>query len=256
MSMFYDRDDYELSSNVEFNDLLVELPFDLIKESIIEQINDPVSSRTNYIDVILDKYELFKVQYADNDDVIEELEEHVRSFFIFIMQAIDDKFNLGLDLNEIAGRKDMIDVSECLYKYFVIRYVKNITRFITKYIFKNKKTFVKYYSDKNMKDVSTLAYKKHIEDQDDLVIIACLPSIIKDIITMEVESEDFVKFSAGNGNYEASLVKELIHTGKLIGDFYRPYISMCVDSHDYIIDELQTEIRIKILSKLTDIDFE
>lgn len=252
MSMFYDMDNYELSSNVAFSDLLVELPFELIKESIIEQINDPVSSRTNYIDVILDKYEVFKLQYGDNEEVITELEEHIRAFFIFIMQAINDKFDLGLDLNEIAGRKDMVEIGECLYKYFVIRYVKNITRFITKYIFKNKKTFVNYYNDKTKKDVSTLAYKKQIEDNDDLVIIAFLPSIIKDIITMEVESEDFIKLSVGNGNYEASVVKELIRTGKLIGDFYRPYISMCVDSHDYIIDELQTEIRIKILNKLSD----
>jgi len=250
--MFYDRDEFELSSNVEFNDLLVELPFDLIKESIIEQINDPVSSRTNYIDVILDKYEVFKLQYSEDEDIINELEEHVRSFFIFIMEAMDNKFNLGLDLNEIAGRKDIVNIGECLYKYFVIRYVKNITRFITKFIFKNKKTFVNYYNDKNKKDVSTLAFRKQIKNNDDLIIITCLPSIIKDIIGMEVESEDFVILSAGNGNYEASVVKELIYSSRLIGDFYKPYISMCVDSYDYIIDELQTEIRIKILSKISE----
>lgn len=250
MSMFYDMDNYELASNVTFNDLLVELPFELIKESIIEQINDPVSSKTNYIDVILDKYDLFRSQYSDNEEIITELDEHVRSFLIFIMEAIDNKFGLGLDLNEIAARKDLIDIVECLYKYFVVRYVKNITRFITKYIFKNKKVFVNYYNDKNRKDVSTVAYKKQIEDPDDLIIMACLPSIIKNIISMEVESEDFIKLSVGNGNYEASVVKELIRTGKLIGDFYRPYISMCVDSHDYIIDELQTEIRVKILDRI------
>ena len=34
MSLFYDRDDYELTTSTEMESLLAELPFDLIKENI------------------------------------------------------------------------------------------------------------------------------------------------------------------------------------------------------------------------------
>ena len=70
MSLFYDKNEYELTSSSEIETLLAELPFDLIKESIIDQINDPVNSSTNYIDVILDKCELYKEEYKDNEELI------------------------------------------------------------------------------------------------------------------------------------------------------------------------------------------
>lgn len=250
MSMFYDKDEFQLSSNVELNEILTELPFDLIKESILEQINDPISSRTNYIDVILDKVRVFEAQYDEDEELLEELHEQINNFMLSIIHAIDDKFNLLIDYNEIASG-NIIEIGECIYNYFVVRYVKNITRFITKYIFKNKKSISQSYGDAAKKDVSTLAFKKQIKNNDDLCIITNLPLIIKDIINTNLNSYEFISLSAGSSNYDASVVKGLIESFRLNGDFFRPYISICVDDHDYIIDELQTEIRIKILNKIS-----
>jgi len=250
MSLFYDSDNFDISSTEEINSLLAELPFELIKESILEQINDPISTKTNYVDIIIDKCEMFKSQYEGDDDLRQQIDESLRDFFVFIIKNIDDKFNLGIDINEIASYNNFVTVGTAIYKYFILRYSKNVTRFIIKYIFKHKKRLSEYYQDKTKRDVSTLAYKKQIKNIDDLTIITNLPTIIKYIISLDITSEEFVSLSASDDNFNASVVMNLITSNLLIGDFFESYIKLCVNSHEYIIDELQTDIRIKLLNKI------
>lgn len=251
MSLYYDQDEYDLSSTVETGGLLAELPFELIKESIMEQISDPMSTNINYIDIIVDKCEVYINEYQDDQNIVAEVNEHLRDFFISIITEIDNKFSLGLDIEDIAGYTNVVEIGECIYKYFILRYKKNITKFITKFIFSNKKSICAYYSDKTKKDVSTLAYKKQIKNPDDLCILTNLPSIMRYIIDLDIEPMNFVELSSGQDNFEAGIIKQLIKSGRMIGDFYESYMRLCVDSHDYIIDELQTEIRIKILKKIS-----
>lgn len=251
MSLYYDQDNYDLSSSVETGGLLAELPFELIKESIMEQIADPMSTNINYIDTIVDKCNMYLEEYSDDEDVVNEVNEQLRDFFVTIITEIDNKFSLGLDINDISSYTNFVEIGEVIYKYFILRYKKNITKFITKFIFSNKKTICGYYADKTKKDVSTLAFKKQIKNPDDLCILTNLPSIMRYIIELDIEPLQFVELSSGQDNYEAGIIKQLIKSGKLIGDFYEQYMEMCMDSHDYIIDELQTDIRIKILNKIT-----
>ena len=114
----------------------------------------------------LEESHIYREEFEGNPELIAELDRQLIEFFVFIMERINDKFDLGLDVNSIASSKEAIEIGEAIYKYFILRYTKNITRFITKYIFKNKKTICQYYSDLNgqKKDVSTLAYKKQIKN--------------------------------------------------------------------------------------------
>lgn len=250
MSLFYDNDNYELSTNIELNSLLAELPFELIKQNIIDQINDPVSTHVNYIDVIIDKCSAFKELHSEDEDLIRELNDKINDFFIFIITKIDNKFDLGLDINSIASSTEIVTVGVVLYEYFILRYIKNISKFITKFIIKNKKSIAENYSDVTKKDVSTLAFKKQIKNKDDLTIITNLPSIIKYIFNLEIEPEYFIDFSAGADNYEASVIKSLIANGKLVGNFVREYMSLSINDHDYILDEIQTDIKIRIMKNI------
>ena len=250
MSLFYDNDNYELSTNIELNSLLAELPFELIKQNIIDQINDPVTTHVNYIDVIIDKCSAFKEIHSEDEDLIKELNDKINEFFIFIVTKIDNKFDLGLDINSIASSTEIVNVGVVLYEYFILRYIKNISKFITKFIIKNKKSIAENYSDVTKKDVSTLAFKKQIKNKDDLTIITNLPSIIKYIINLEIEPEYFITFSTGSDNYEASVIKDLIKDGKMVGNFVREYMSLSINDHDYILDEIQTDIKIRIMKNI------
>lgn len=251
MSLYFDSDNYELATSIETETLLADLPFNLIKESIKEQIKDPVTSRTNYIDVIVDKCMVYKEQFSTDEDLIREIDENLSDFFVFIMTEINNKFDLGLDIDEIAGYSNIVEIGSALYKYFIIRYRKNITKFFTKFIFQNKKRFLEFYNNKGEKDVSTLAYKKQLKNSEDLCIIVHLPDIIKYIISLDVDPMEFINLTAKEDNYEAYIVRGLIKSNKLIGSFVTPYINLCVDSHDYLIDSLQTDIRMKILDKIS-----
>ena len=171
---------------------------------------------------------------------------------VIFLVNLNDKFNLGLDIEGIITGENVEEVGTCLYKYFILRYTKNITKFISKYIFKNKKYLSEKYVDKPKKDVSTLAFKKQIKNKDNLTILTNLPSIINDIITSSISNEEFLKYSTSTDSYEAYIISGLISNNKLIGDFYTSYISVCVTDHEHIIDELMTEIRQKIINKMSD----
>lgn len=252
MSLFYDREEYEPTTSAEIDIILAELPFDLIKESIVEQIEDPVQITTNYMKIILDKCMYYRDMFNENEEILSELNNSISEFCIFVLDLIDKKFNLALDIESLASSKDIVDITESVYKYFILKYQKNIRNFFITYIFNEKKEICKYYSNLPIqkKDVSTLAYKKKIKNPEDLCIIINLPSIIKFIISLDTDPLDFIKLSSDKHNYEASVVKKLIKYGSMIGDFVPSYMELCVDSHDYIIDELHTDIRLKIMKKL------
>lgn len=251
MSMFY-NDDNELVTSYEIDNLLAELPFDLIRESIIEQIDDPISTRVNYVDVITDKVAIYRAQFEGNTEALTEINTAVNDFFEFILTNLNEKFHLGLDIESITSGENVEEVGTSLYKYFILRYTKNITKFISKYISKNKKFLCEKYADKPKKDVSTLAYKKHIKNKEDLTILTNLPSIIDEIIHSDISNEEFLKYSASTDSYEVYIISGLIDNNKMIGDFYSSYMGLCINEHDHVIDELQTEIRQKIIKKMSD----
>lgn len=250
MSLFYDTEKYELGVSTETDSLLAELPFDLIKESIVEQINDPMSTNVDYIDIVLDKVTVFKEEYEDNEEILHELNNSVQTFFTSIIYEINNKFKLGLDMNSICSHSNIVEIGEVLYRYFVLRYVKNISKFITKYIIEHRKELSEYYSDKNKKDVSTMALKKQIKNADDLVIISNLPSIIKYIINLDIDPVEFIELNTGADNYEGTFIKNMIKSGELINDFVYDYIQLSLVEHDYLIDDIQTDIKIRIIKKI------
>lgn len=250
MSLMFD-DMYEPASTTEIDNLLAELPFDLIKENILEQIQDPMSSNINYVTVIVEKCDVCKDMLSDDVDALSTINNSLQSFFIDILRAIDNRFNLSLDLNELATSDTLIEIGQVIYEYFIIRYKKNIAKYITNYIKHHKADLVDYYSDKIKKDVTTLSHKKHVKDQDDLVIISNLPSIISYIVTLDIDSYEFVNLSAGKSNYNASVIKGLISANRLVGNFTRKYLDVSLDDHDYLIDEIQTDIKVKLIAKIS-----
>lgn len=250
MSLFYDSDEYEISTEVEINTLLAELPFDLIKESIIEQINDPMSTDTDYIEVIIDKCDVFKKMYENDPDIIREIDLNLHDFITFVIQRINDRFDLGLDIEGILLDGDLVETSSALYEYFIVRYKKNIIKFFTNFIMDHRKILYDEFNDTNKKDVSTLAYKKQIKSKEDLVIITNLNSIINYIIDLNVDPIVFISYSASMDNYEAGIITNMISNNRLVGNFISDYFNACIDEHDYLFDDIQTDIKTRILKKI------
>lgn len=250
MSLFYDEENYELTTSVEVDGLLADLPFELIKESIREQIEDPTGTNINYIDVIIEKCNTFKELHDDNPELITQINDSIDEFFTSIITDINDRFDLGLDIETIKTTEDIIEVGTAIYTYFILRYVKNVGKFITKYIISNKASIASNFNNEIKKDVSTAAFKKQIKNKDDLIIVSNLASIIKSIINLEIDSKTFIELSTGSDSYERAILIDLIDTDKLIGDFVKNYLDIVIDIHDYILDSIYTEIKTRILKKV------
>lgn len=250
MSLYFDNDEYELSTSVEMDNLLAELPFNLMRETINDQIDHPVDFTVNYLDVVIEKCNVCRSMSGD-PDIQSQIDNSLKEFIIGILRKMDEAFDLGLDLNSISESSNVIEIGTVLYTFFILRYRKNISRFISKFILQNKKKLVQEFTDNNKKDVSTLALKKQVRNRDDLVIVANLPSIIKYVINLDISPADFITLSAGTDSYEGAVILALINSNRLIGNFVRSYFDASVDDHDYILDEIQTAIKLRITKKIT-----
>lgn len=248
MSLMY-NDEYEPTNSSEMGLILGELPFDLILANIKEQITDPLSTDVNYVEVIVDKCKMFK-ELTNDEDSIREVDEALRSLFITILNDIDNRFNLCLDLNELATYRNIVDIGEVLYEYFVLRYKKNISKFIINYINNHITELAEHYGSRGSKDVTSISYKKQFKDSNWLIIMSNLPSIINFIVNLDISPFDFVNLSAGQSNYNASVIKGLITSNRMVGDFVKPYIDISLNDHEYLYDEIQTDVRVRILKKI------
>lgn len=246
----FDDDDFELSSDLDASNFLNDLPFDLIKETISNQISDPLSTNTNYLSIITDKCEILRNQYEDNQDSLNNIDYALKDFFLFIIHEIDNKMNLGVAFDEDTAIPKVNQWGESLYNFFVLRYKKNIGRFIYKFIVKNKKLLTEEYSDiSKKKDVTSISLKKAIKNKDDLNILTNLPSIIKTVLTMDIEPQEFMKYACNPDHYEGIVIRDLITLGIISNNFVHDYMSMMFDTNDDIMDEITTEIRMRIINK-------
>lgn len=247
--MMFPNDEYELASNTEIDILLVDLPFDLIKENLRYQINNPLSSNVNYVESLVEKFLVIRENYAENEDAIQGIENMITNFFGFLIEEIDKKFNLSIT-TELDEPETYIKVGTSLYNFLILRYKKNITKFIFKFIMKNKKLLVEEFEPSyKKKDVTSIAIKKKIKNKDDILILSNLPSIIKYIMSLEMEPLEFIRYASNDENYEANYIKSLILEGKIIGNFIPTYLEVIINDYNDVMDEIQTDVKMKLIKK-------
>lgn len=247
--MNYNQEDYDLCSNTEIDMLLLDLPFDLVKENLRYQINDPLATNVNYIENVIDKFRELLNAYGEIDDARSNINALIVDFFGFIIKEIDEKFDLSIevDYNDI---QETMEVGECLYKFFILRYKKNLTKFFYKYITKNKKKIVEEFDGEyKRKDVTSISLKKKIKNKDDVLIISNLPTIIKYIMDLEIEPAEFISYATNDSLYEGTYLNNFILQGRLLGNFVTDYLNLILQDYDYVLDEIQTDIKIKLMKK-------
>lgn len=246
----FDNEEFELSNDLEIDTLLAELPIELLKESIKEQIEDPLQTNVDFINVVIEKCELLKKEFENDPDNILLINRRVEPFFEFIIQQINERFDLGLDMDSITTG-EYVELAEILYNFFILRYKKNISKFIYKYILKNKKFLSENFENLNKKkDVSQITLKKTLKNKDEINILSNLHNIIRYILSLEFDPQDFLKYCCREELYEGIKIKGLILEGKMLGNFVSLYLLPIQDKYDNIVDEIQTEVKYKILKKI------
>lgn len=248
--MFMDSDNYELSSDLELDSLLSDLPIEVIKESIKEQISDPLSTNIDYVNTIVEKCSVLRKEFAENEDALAQINDLLDNFFRFLITEIDNKFDLTIDVSD-ESVDSLILIGEILYNFLILRYKKNISRFIYKFIIKNKKSLVEQFEKQSKKkDVTSISLKKQIKNKDDILLISNLPNVIKYIMNLYIEPLDFLKYACDDEYYEGTILRQMILTSKVVGNFVTEYLNLIVYNNDDILDEVQTDVKLKLMKKI------
>jgi hypothetical protein len=250
MSILFNEEEYDLSSNTDIDMLLIDLPLDLLKENLRSQINDPLSTDVNYIESVIDKIREMQNAYGENEDAVKNINTLIINFFGFIIEEIDNRFGLMMNM-DYGNTEETMETAVVLYYFLILRYRKNVTKFLYRFILKNKKKLVEEFEGQyKKKDVTTISLKKKMKNKDDILIISCLPNIIKYIMNLDIEPMDFLKYSANDESYEGNYINNMILEGVLIGDFIESYLDIIQEDYDYVLDEIQTDIKLKLMNKI------
>ena len=242
--MAFQSDDV-YDSTYETDEFLAELPLELIITTVSEQINDPYNNSVNYLNTVIDKCNIF-VEDNDEPEVVSKVDAALSEFMAKILNMINEKFDLGLDIDSLSDSTEIISIGLSCYRYFIIGYGSNISNYVFNTIWNNKKAIADAFSTEPSKDVSTLAYKKTVKNKDDLILITRLPDIIKYVYDeMEADQESFVDLASEPDDYDASVMKNLIINGQMVGNFVYNYIR-----GDNVESELYMGVRSMLFDKL------
>ncbi|WP_304576736.1 hypothetical protein [Romboutsia ilealis] len=244
------NDEYEILNTIDLDMMLSDLPIDLMKENIRYQVENPLGVGSDYSTIIMDKCNTIIKEYAQVEDVVNEIEQTLDEFYRFIINLLDEKFNLDIDYENMST-KEIIQIGHVLYKFFILRYRKNVSKFIYKFIVKNKKKLAaNYTNDDKRKDVVTVVLKKKTKNKDEIRILSNLPLVIKEILSLSHDPEEFMDMCCGNDLYEAEVVKELISDFVISGNFTDRYLSLILDQYNDVLDEIQIEVKIKLMKRI------
>lgn len=232
-------DGYEPGS-MEDDVFLSDVPVSLILESIKEQFEDPTSDiKTDYVSTFIDTWDYSKEECED-DDELRQLRQIKNNFYREIMKLFRENLNLGFPNFEDLSEDSQDDLIKFTYRYFILHIRKNFSHLVQNYIDQNREEILSICDKK--KDVTTLAYKKDIDDPDDLLIITNIPEIVNHITQMDFDVEDFLTLSMGKHDYECEYVNQAYDDVMITGNFVEPYKNY-VDStfKSELIDKVRTK---------------
>lgn len=248
--MIYDNEEYDLISETETDLLLSDLPVDLIKQNISMQINNPLSTNVNYLENIIDRYREYRNEFQENEDALKQLDEQTADFYNHIIEAISGKFDISIDPNTWDNIEDLEDITNSLYRFLILRFRKNITRYLYRFISRNKKDIIKSLDPETKKrDVTSIANKKRVKNKDDVIILSNFPIVISHVLNVDIEANDFISYVSKDDNYDASIIRNNLLSGYIVGNFVPTYFEIIKDGYDSVLDEIHTDVKMKLIKK-------
>ena len=118
--MYINNENFELVSDFETDMLISEMPIELIKENIADQIRLPLSTRTNFISVLEDSYKMIDNLTEGNPDEREKLLNSIRDFFVFTLTTMDEVYGLDIDIDLIDSDDELINKTTSIYNFLIL----------------------------------------------------------------------------------------------------------------------------------------
>ena len=234
---------------------LEELSQELLSESIKYQIQNPFSSKTNLLQEFIDEYDETAEWLDGNDEATYTNNNIAMNFYVSVIKMIDEKFKLNIDYTTIESLNvdGLRNLTEGLYTFFIIKYEKNVAKYLTGLILDFKDTIIDNL-DKDGLDtdsVSYVSYKRKLTNPKDVYIFTEINNVIQQIRTIELSVDDFMEYF-NEEKFEVAVVKyavdNFIITGEFVKEFLEPVFGYDVQNDDF--DRIISDVLQNLFKKL------
>lgn len=251
MPIVYDRDNYELSSELEATQLLDEIPVELTRSSIERQIMNPVFSDVDFFNSFTERCDYVMSMYEDEDFQM-SIKDTKLYMSKFILEKLDERFGFEFDLDTVDGNEDLLtQYADVCYRFFILNYKRIVTKYVFKFIKTHRTELFNAYDDKlNKKDVASINAKRLAKEKEYVTILSALTDIIKLVLNNGCDLEDFIDLSCDPDSYEADVLHEMINNNIINGEVISEYLGIVLEENDMVFSEIYTKIRTKIINKI------
>lgn len=230
--------------------ILGDLSIDIVKENIITQINDPLIYESNYCDDVYETLEEARDELGHVEEYKIEIEEIAVDFNNFLIDTLNSKFDLDIDRDSLESYQ-VEELARNCYDFFVVNLKENLTTFIFNYILDNKTYLAEMLdTEYKRKDVTTLNMKKSLKNKEDVVIMSNLIDVINYIIGLEFDPSDFIEWCSEPGEASSEYIKDATNSFLISGNYVPAMINELRCSHNDIIDEIASTIRLDYFNSL------
>lgn len=220
--MSYLEEDYD-ASDLDGEIFLSEAPLSLLMQAIETQFEDPIEfRRKDYVQSFIAKYDFCREQQTE--DYKEELDEYYIEFVQFMENIFSQYFGISFPELDDMNDEDALELLHLTYRFFIKGMKKNFIRVIEGYLNEHKADIVSVLPDR--KDVTTANFKNRVDDPDDLRILANLDVTIREVLTSEIDVEDFLRYVSDGDYMEAEFVSDQYDAFLIVGNFVPQYIQM------------------------------
>ena len=241
-----------LADNVEvFGDEVIRMPMlkelsgELLVECIDEQIEDPTSTKINFLETFKESYDEDLEEAHDDDDGVKEINDIANDFYCNVIDKINKKYQLGLDEDTIYsyGGSQLQNFADGLYQFFLIDYQDNITTYFSKMIIAMKDALSdSIQKEKNSSDAVDSAMSRKIKSGAYATVLANINSAVKLIRSLEMDPMDFIKLF-DEESFPVAVLKYGIKKGLINGNFVPTFVG---PFYDRIQDDTYDEIMLNI----------
>lgn len=226
----------DMSSEIEIEMLLTDLPIELIKENVNSQLSK-IYGTVNYLNIVSDKLQLIEEQY-DDPDIKRRVNDIRNEFFKEIIDIITEKFDINVNI-DYSDAYQTENIAMDLYEFFIVENRKNTYKFLLNYIKENKKDIVETLNlSKPKKDVTTMSVRKKLKSID-VKIISNLYEVVDYIVNIGVGDDEFLEYSRN------SSILDMYSNNTISGDIAAEFLSFSKEID--MISEVVPEIYSKLL---------
>lgn len=237
----FNKEGFDLASSVDVDLLSVDMPLDLIKESIKAQIQT-LDNSTNYVEVIIDKFREVRKQYEHDTDFKTEIDFQEGGFYAEVKAKIEAAFNIHIDVDPYYI-DELRDVTLALYYQLVLRFESNLYNYVDNYISIHRQELTDVIGSESKKDVTSSVIRRKMKNRGDVSIVANLPKIVDHIVSLETDTEKFLDgILANTSNVECEQLLTYERQAKITGNLGEAYMDKIRWDYPNILNDVKSKL--------------